>query len=111
MNAAEGGQMEHDYNMNGVDPMSDYRDSLHFKISQNLANQAQILNSGLQGMVQYQKVESPVEFGKTKLTDYQAIAPLGKGTYGEVNKCFHIQTNSVVAIKTFLFEVSFPKSF
>lgn len=55
-------------------------------------------------MVQYQKVESPVEFGKTKLTDYQAIAPLGKGTYGEVNKCFHIQTNSVVAIKTFLFE-------
>ena len=33
MNVAEGGQMENDYNMNGVDPMSDYRDSLHFKIS------------------------------------------------------------------------------
>ena len=33
MNVAEGGQLENDYNMNAVDPMSDYRDSLHFKIS------------------------------------------------------------------------------
>jgi serine/threonine protein kinase len=62
-------------------------------------------------MVSYQTVQTPIEFGKTKLEDYQAIAPLGKGTYGEVNKCIHNQTNYIVAIKTFLFEVSFSKSF
>ena len=50
---------------------------------------------------------SLIEFGSTKLEDYQIIAPLGKGTYGEVNKCVHLPTESIIALKTFLFEVSF----
>lgn len=29
---------------------------------------------------------------------------LGKGTYGEVTKCMHTKTNTLVALKTFLFE-------
>ena len=49
---------------------------------------------------------SPIEFGKTKLDEYQQINTLGKGTYGEVTQCVHTKTSTVVALKTFLFEVS-----
>ena len=94
------------YGMAAVDAMTDYKNSLHFQISQNLHKQATILNQGFEGMTAYAEVESPIQFGKTKLSDYQQIAPLGKGTYGEVNKCYHIESNSIVAIKTFFFEVS-----
>jgi serine/threonine protein kinase len=31
---------------------------------------------------------------------------LGKGTYGEVYKCVHKPTNLIVAMKTYMFEVS-----
>ena len=44
-------------------------------------------------------------FGKTQLDDYKKIDQLGKGTYGEVNKYVHISTGTIVAIKTFLFDV------
>jgi serine/threonine protein kinase len=47
---------------------------------------------------------SPIEFGKTKLDEYQQINTLGKGTYGEVTQCVHTKTSTVVALKTFLFE-------
>ena len=29
---------------------------------------------------------------------------LGKGTYGEVSKCLHTKTGSIIALKTFVFE-------
>jgi serine/threonine-protein kinase BUR1 len=32
------------------------------------------------------------------------MSELGKGTYGEVHKMLHTPTNTVVAVKTFLFE-------
>ena len=47
---------------------------------------------------------APFAFGTTKLSDFEQIDVLGKGTYGEVTKCVHTQTKTVVAIKTFLFE-------
>ena len=31
---------------------------------------------------------------------------LGKGTYGEVHKCVHTPTGLIVAMKTYMFEVS-----
>ena len=34
------------------------------------------------------------------------MAMLGKGTYGEVYKCIYNPTQQIVAMKTFLFEVS-----
>ena len=48
----------------------------------------------------------PIELGSSKLSDYRKISVLGKGTYGEVYKCVHNPTGLVVAMKTFLFEVS-----
>ena len=48
----------------------------------------------------------PIDLGSSKLSDYRKISVLGKGTYGEVYKCIHNPTGLVVAMKTFLFEVS-----
>jgi hypothetical protein len=31
---------------------------------------------------------------------------LGKGTYGEVHKCVHNPTGIIIAMKTYIFEVS-----
>ncbi len=47
-----------------------------------------------------------IRLGTTTLADYTKISVLGKGTYGEVHKCVHNPTSQVVAMKTFLFEVS-----
>lgn len=56
--------------------------------------------------MQPQPLKTKIKFGETMLPQYQKIAGLGKGTYGEVNKCIHGPTNEVVAIKSFFFEVS-----
>ena len=60
------------FEMNGADlmlPQNDYSDSLHYKINQNMKNQAKILNrySGAHSNV----YECPIKFGETKLEDYQ----------------------------------------
>jgi serine/threonine protein kinase len=47
---------------------------------------------------------SSIRFGTTKLAEYDQMDVLGKGTYGEVTKCLHRPTATVVALKTFLFE-------
>lgn len=47
-----------------------------------------------------------ITLGSTTLGDYQRISVLGKGTYGEVYKCVHRRSRMVVAMKTFIFEVS-----
>jgi len=47
-----------------------------------------------------------IALGSTRLSDYTKISVLGKGTYGEVHKCIHNPSGAVVAMKTFLFEVS-----
>ena len=47
-----------------------------------------------------------IYLGTSKLSDYTKISALGKGTYGEVNKCIHNPTGQIIAMKTFLFEVS-----
>jgi serine/threonine protein kinase len=47
-----------------------------------------------------------IKFGHTTLADYEQVAQLGKGTYGEVFKAVHKVTNELVAIKSFFFEVS-----
>ena len=49
---------------------------------------------------------SNIRFGTSKLSEYDQMDVLGKGTYGEVTKCLHRPTATVVALKTFLFEVS-----
>ena len=104
-------QMTHEdmsYEMNGADLVKggpcEYSDSLHYKINQNLKNQPQILNRWSRAHTKLADV--PFQFGTTKLEEYQQMSTLGKGTYGEVNKCIHTKTNTVVALKTFLFEVS-----
>ena len=106
-----------DYNlalgqMNGADletDFTDYTESLHFKVNKALRNK-QILPSlgetlGLRP-ANSAKFECAIKFGETKLEDYHNIAELGKGTYGEVNKCIHSKSNTIVAVKTFFFEVS-----
>ena len=52
------------------------------------------------------EVDDKIEFQKTSLDEYTKIAVLGKGTYGEVHKCIHNPTDQIVAMKTFMFEVS-----
>lgn len=47
-----------------------------------------------------------IKLGQTKLNEYTKISMLGKGTYGEVYKCVHKPTNLIVAMKTYMFEVS-----
>ena len=99
-------------NMNGKDldnPNSDYTDSLHYKINKSLKNQHLILSRGQELGLNTQPNRTfncAIKFGKTKLSEYQTLAQLGKGTYGEVNKSLHTRTNTIVAIKTFFFEVS-----
>lgn len=102
------------YDMNGKDihnTTTDYTDSLHYKINQTIKEQTQILSVSQKfGISNFPvtQVEYPIKFGKTKLSEYQNIAELGKGTYGVVNKCIHTPTGMCVAMKTFLFEVSKP---
>jgi serine/threonine protein kinase len=50
--------------------------------------------------------DSPIQLGSSKLSDYTKISMLGKGTYGEVHKCIHKPTGLIVAMKTYMFEVS-----
>ena len=50
--------------------------------------------------------EPLITLGSSKLSDYRKLSMLGKGTYGEVYKCVHNPTGQVIAMKTFLFEVS-----
>ena len=50
--------------------------------------------------------DAPIQLGSSKLSDYTKIGMLGKGTYGEVHKCIHKPTGIVVAMKTYMFEVS-----
>ena len=87
----------------------DYTDSLHYRINQSLKSETagQLCQSQQytqmfgQGPKLY---ASAIKFGQTNISEYQVVQQLGKGTYGEVNKCIHSKTNSVVALKTFLFE-------
>lgn len=55
-------------------------------------------------MVNVPQEKSPIKFGTTKLDEYQQISQLGKGTYGEVKKVYHCKTQTICALKTFLFE-------
>jgi serine/threonine protein kinase len=48
----------------------------------------------------------PINLGQTKLSEYTKLSVLGKGTYGEVHKCVHTPTGLIVAMKTYMFEVS-----
>jgi serine/threonine-protein kinase BUR1 len=50
--------------------------------------------------------DSPITLGSSRLADYNKISMLGKGTYGEVHKCVHKPTGMIVAMKTYMFEVS-----
>jgi excinuclease UvrABC helicase subunit UvrB len=91
---------------------SDYLQSLHYKINQQQLQRAngffqtkgQIL--GINHM-KPEPFKTNINFGETSLNDYTTVTQLGKGTYGEVNKCVHGPTQQIVAIKTFFFEVSF----
>ena len=47
-----------------------------------------------------------IQLFSSKLSDYKKISELGRGTYGEVYKCIHNPTGQVVAMKSYLFEVS-----
>lgn len=47
-----------------------------------------------------------ISLGSTKLSEYQRLSVLGKGTYGEVHKCVHTPTGKIIAMKTYMFEVS-----
>ena len=89
---------------------SKYTDSLHYKINQALKDKSYTLSAshfiGIAVVPKPKPFKLPFQFGTTKLEDYDKIAELGKGTYGEVNKYIHSQSQTIVAIKTFLFEVS-----
>lgn len=47
-----------------------------------------------------------ISLGQTKLSEYTKLSVLGKGTYGEVHKCVHTPSGIIVAMKTYIFEVS-----
>lgn len=91
----------------------DYQGSLHYKIVQSLDKEAKVLNQASYGYAGRPNLPddsfvmvSNIRFGTTKLSEYDQMDVLGKGTYGEVTKCLHRPTATVVALKTFLFEVS-----
>lgn len=46
-----------------------------------------------------------IKFGTTTIDEYQKLGQLGKGTYGEVFKCVHIPTGTIVALKSFYEDV------
>ncbi|MFS8160305.1 MAG: hypothetical protein ACMG6E_08880 [Candidatus Roizmanbacteria bacterium] len=48
-----------------------------------------------------------IKYGTTKLYEYQKMEVVGKGTYGDVYRCLHLPTNTIVAIKTFRFTVTY----
>lgn len=50
--------------------------------------------------------EGPIYLGSSRLSDYTKVSMLGKGTYGEVHKCVHKPSGMIVAMKTYMFEVS-----
>ncbi len=52
------------------------------------------------------KLPPPITLGQTRLSEYTKLSVLGKGTYGEVHKCVHTPTGLIVAMKTYIFEVS-----
>jgi serine/threonine protein kinase len=52
------------------------------------------------------KLPPPIQLGQTRLSEYTKLSVLGKGTYGEVHKCVHTPTGLIVAMKTYIFEVS-----
>jgi serine/threonine protein kinase len=97
--------------MDGSDVMAsgnNYTDSLHYKVNKEIKNGNYLTRGQKLGLntVKVKPQTQKIKFGSTSMTDYQIIAQLGRGTYGEVNKCLHQKTNTTVAIKTFLFEVS-----
>jgi serine/threonine protein kinase len=51
-------------------------------------------------------ISQQIMLGQTKLGDYTKLSVLGRGTYGEVHKCVHTQSGQIVAMKTYIFEVS-----
>jgi serine/threonine protein kinase len=55
--------------------------------------------------------DSPIQLRSSKLSDYTKISMLGKGTYGEVHKCIHKPTGLIVAMKTYMFEVSLKSAY
>lgn len=98
-------------NMDGADINTqghDYEDSLHFKISQQLKSKMILTRGQKLGLNQakLEQLKTKIKFGSTNIKQYHNIGSLGKGTYGEVNKCLHKDTKEIVAVKTFLFEVS-----
>lgn len=61
--------------------------------------------------VEKPEVSQYIKFGKTKFSDYSKMSVLGRGTYGEVTKCLHIDSGYEVAVKTFFFDVRLDLSF
>ena len=61
-----------------------------------------VLNSPQQRIVK----QPPIQLGQTRLCEYTKLSVLGEGTYGEVHKCVHTPTGLIVAMKTYIFEVS-----
>ena len=51
--------------------------------------------------VVYQDKKYSIEFGTTVHAEYQVVGTLGRGSYGEVNKCIHLKSKMPVAIKSF----------
>jgi hypothetical protein len=49
-----------------------------------------------------------IKFGQTNFTDYVRVQTLGKGTYGEVTMCMHVESKRPVAVKSYFYEVSLP---
>ena len=95
--------------------MTHSRKSSHMQVDEKQIKSPQVgLKKELtyQPQTQAQILSEPlITLGSSKLSDYRKLSMLGKGTYGEVYKCVHNPTGQVVAMKTFLFEVSIPSLF
>lgn len=85
-------------NMDGSDvniENSDYKDSLHYKISQAISQNKQFTTRGQKMGVNKADLlpcKTRIKFGETSMADYGKLGELGKGTYGEVNKAVHKKT-------------------
>lgn len=92
----------------GLKILGDYQGSLHYKMTQQQKEEQYKTRGQLLGinLMQPKPLKTKIKFGETQLTQYTKMIGLGKGTYGEVNKCLHNPTNEVVAVKSFFFEVS-----